>query len=638
MRHHLLAVILAFGTVSIARAQCPPSCPVPGGGSATTDCYAEFAGTGIRNNFPPYDPAKPKTAKELRCFDGDACDRDGEVNHSCQFDIDVCLHNADAALPACTPQDVTTAAVGKTSAPALAALQASINSLLPATTNVCTTGQSLTVPLKGPSAKELYKAARATVTVKVGAATGRDSDKLKLVCVPRDWPLHGYDQTNVHSTNSETVLSPANASQLVQKWNLPLTTGSVNGVTATPTVGFGLVYVASWNGSVYGVQASTGQVKWTYDTHTTFPVGVQSSPTVTADGRLIFGDADGRVHCLLAKTGELLWTNPVGGPIDHVWASPQVVAGRVFVGTASHTDNPCAPGYFHAFDLDTGALLWSHRTVPDKICNTDTTVECVSDADCGGTPGSCVAGCGAGVTATAAVSPDGATIYMATVGSFTFPSIGDSETVFAFDAANGSVLWKHRTQVGEQFSDGPPYHDWGFVNGPMLIQGDDGLGGTRPLLVASGKEGSLYALDPATGTPVWTHVFFPPPDFVGFGLFNGAIGWANHRIYAALYTTGADWPATNDHLFAFSDVDGATAWSAQIGQSWAHIALANGLVFADNNDTPQLFVHDAATGARLRTLTLPDTSSSGPSIVNGMVYVGYGIFGATGGVSAFGLP
>jgi len=53
---------------------------------------------------------------------------------------------------------------------------------------------------------------------------------------------------------------------------------------------------------------------------------------------------------------------------------------------------------------------------------------------------------------------------------------------------------------------------------------------------------------------------------------------------------------------------------------------------------PKVYVYDAATGVRLKALDIPTTTTAGPSIVDGTIYVGYGIGGPTGGVSAFGLP
>lgn len=606
---------------------------LPGGGPAQHDCHAEFSAPGLALNWPHYDPAKPKPGKEVRCFDGDAgCDADGEVNHECRFAVDVCLRNADPALPACTPADVVAVSVAAPGGdPGLTAMHAAANALLPATSTACTTGQGVTVPLKGPTGAGAYKRASKTVKVKAQTASANDSDKLKLTCVPRDWPSHGYDHRNHRATNVESTITPANAALLTERWSL------VSGaVTSTPTVGEGMVYVTSWDGKVYAVRAKDGAVRWTYDTGPSF-LGLQSSATLTADGRILVGDSDGDLYCLSAKKGTLLWTASVKGndpSSAHIWASPVVANGRVFMGRASHSDNPCTQGHLYAFDLDTGAELWSYATVPPRICNADTSLTCTIDSDC--PSGQCVDGKGGGVTASVAVSPDGETVYMASVGCYTFPSIGNSDSIFALDAATGTADWVYRTQTIQQFADGPPYQDYGFLNGPLLIDGQDGLGGTRPLVAAASKDGSIYAVDPATGASVWTRVVAPAPGFAGFGLFNAAVGYADHRFYAALYQfTG--WPAGNDHLFAFDDEAGATAWSEQIGTSWGSMAVANGVLFVGTNQSSNLLVHDAATGAQLNVLATPGQVNSGASIVGGMVFVGHGPSGP-GGVRAFGLP
>ena len=218
----------------------------------------------------------------------------------------------------------------------------------------------------------------------------------------------------------ETKLTPANVAQLEYKWGFDISIFGIASVTSTPTVGRKLVYITSWDGKVYALDRKKGKLKWTYDTESKNPSydidGVQTSATLTADGRLIVGDANADVHCLDAKKGTLLWKASVGDPDEttgeaaHAWASATVANNRVFVGRASHLDTPCTQGHMYAFDLDTGTELWRFATVPDNICDNDTAIECTTNGDCGG--GTCVPGLGAGVTATPAVSDDGETLVV----------------------------------------------------------------------------------------------------------------------------------------------------------------------------------------------------------------------------------
>lgn len=696
MKHALLAILLIASCPRIAAAQCPPSCPLPGGGAAEQDCHAEFAARGVRLNHPPFDPGNPAPRLELHCFDGDpGCDVDGAVDGVCTFDLDVCLHNADPALPACTPAPVTGVTFEGTADADLAAAQAAVSALLPASGNVCTAGQTLRVTLLRGADGRLAAAAKHVALAAVTDGAGTDDDTLDLTCVPHGWPSHGYNYGNHRATPLETVLTADNAATLTVKWHFDaraVTMGSLNAVSSTPTVGFGMVYVTSWNGTVYALREDTGEVEWTFKVTPTFPIGTQTSATLTADGRLIIGDADATVHCLDALTGRKLWERalsiPFGEepPADHHWGSATVANNRVFMGIASHSDLPCTRGRLVALDLDTGDVLWDLPTVPVSVCNNDTSQTCSGDGECNG--GTCIRGRGAGVTATVAVDATGETVYMNTVGCYTYPSIGDSDSMFRVEAATGRVVWKRRVQQPEQFAacedNGAEcrteadcsgaacttkmfYHDFGFLNGPLLIQADDGTGGTRPLIVSGSKSGTLYAFDPDNGMIAWTNAVVPTPvtpGFAAYGLFNGAIGFANQRIHAALNSVASPGGNPPNHLRAFSSLDGRELWHDEIGRSWSHVGIANDLLFVGTEDVmprcstdlqqectnddqcpgghcleaSPYYVYDARDGRRLNTLTLPADVAGGPSIVDGSVYIPYGTFDKDGGVVAYALP
>ncbi len=127
------------------------------------------------------------------------------------------------------------------------------------------------------------------------------------------------------------------------------------------------------------------------------------------------------------------------------------------------------------------------------------------------------------------------------------------------------------------------------------------------------------------------------PAFAGFGLFNGGVGFAADRLFAALYDHVPPLAPPPRHLMAFSAVDGSTAWEDEIGRSWSNVGLGGGLVLAGTLAASEVYVYDAVTGVRLATLDLPAITTAGPTIVDGTIYLGYGL-GGGGGMRAFGLP
>src|SRR5207247_10011017 len=90
--------------------------------------------------------------------------------------------------------------------------------------------------------------------------------------------------------------------------------------------------------------------------------GIQSSAAVV-DGVVYVVAADANVYALDALTGALKWKHSLGNPDPsvegaHVWSSPAVFNGKVYVGKSSHRDAPCVRGNVMALDAETGAEVW----------------------------------------------------------------------------------------------------------------------------------------------------------------------------------------------------------------------------------------------------------------------------------------
>ena len=72
----------------------------------------------------------------------------------------------------------------------------------------------------------------------------------------QDWPMYGRDPK--HSfTNPASLINAGNVGLLMPAWDF--TTGDV--VSASPAVVHGVVYVGSWDGFFYALDAATGVVK-----------------------------------------------------------------------------------------------------------------------------------------------------------------------------------------------------------------------------------------------------------------------------------------------------------------------------------------------------------------------------------------
>src|SRR4029453_3872455 len=212
---------------------------------------------------------------------------------------------------------------------------------------------------------------------------------------PADWTTYGFDLTRNRFNPQEGLINAATVPGLDVRWFFSTGTGTA-AVTASPSVVEGVVYVGAWNGTMYALDAFSGQPLWTFNINDPDPEnrggfpGIQAFETVV-DGVVYFGAADANVYALDALTGALMWKHSVGDPTvegAHVWSSPAVFNGKVYVGKSSHRDDPCVRGAVIALDAETGAEVWEFDPLPERICGTDTQKPCTTDADCSGS--SCV--------------------------------------------------------------------------------------------------------------------------------------------------------------------------------------------------------------------------------------------------------
>jgi len=106
------------------------------------------------------------------------------------------------------------------------------------------------------------------------------------------WPMFRADPSHSGLGTGRPALAPR------PLWNY--TTGSY--LYSSPAIINGVVYVGSFDGNIYALNATNGTKIWNY----TMGGQVLSSPAVI-DGKVYVGSSDGNVYALNADTGDKLW-------------------------------------------------------------------------------------------------------------------------------------------------------------------------------------------------------------------------------------------------------------------------------------------------------------------------------------------
>ena len=112
---------------------------------------------------------------------------------------------------------------------------------------------------------------------------------------------------------------------------------------SSPALSGDALFIGCSDGRLLCLSASTGRVIWVYRTPMVFkepPRGIMGSPAV-ADGVVLVGTADGRLIAAperdpdadgVITDSELLWSYPIGGMVT---SSPAVAQGRVYIAGAN---------------------------------------------------------------------------------------------------------------------------------------------------------------------------------------------------------------------------------------------------------------------------------------------------------------
>lgn len=251
---------------------------------------------------------------------------------------------------------------------------------------------------------------------------------------------------------------------------------------------------------------------------------------------VLAGDRYGYIHALDARNGRELWSRFMGtAPRHHqITGAPQVhedtlivpVSSKEVINTLVEPRLCCTShGIVRAVDLYTGATRWAFHTTDDARFQLSTGQMGPSGATVWGTP---------------AIDAQRGRVYVGTGQNLSHPATDTSSAIVALDLQTGERQWVFQPTPGDVWNVNcevapalnpgcaqPIGNDFDFGAPPVLVR----RSGRPDLLMAGGKDGVVYALDPDSGALRWS-------TRIGAGGKLGGVHWGmavdDRRVYAAV--------------------------------------------------------------------------------------------------------
>jgi outer membrane protein assembly factor BamB len=290
------------------------------------------------------------------------------------------------------------------------------------------------------------------------------------------WPAYLNGPLHTSYSPSQTYITPANATTLVQEWSQ--TAGAP--YIASPTVVGGSVYVGGANGWFYRLSVHTGKVLakvyiGRQPALTCPATGVSATATVARDPRshavtVYVAGGNGYLYALRATTLARTWRSRVAKPSKKIndyynWSSPTVANGKIYLGISSNCDRPLVRGGVMAFSQATGAKLAVLYTVPAGAKNA-----------------------GGSVWSSIGVAPGGDVYATTGNGPSKAPRLGASESVLKLNPDTLALLGSFKVPSAQVSEDGD------FGSSPVFFGSYVG---------ACNKNGYFYALHQSTMKLAW---------------------------------------------------------------------------------------------------------------------------------------
>jgi outer membrane protein assembly factor BamB len=443
-----------------------------------------------------------------------------------------------------------------------------------------------------------------------------------------DWPAYLDGPAHSSFNAADTAITPSNVASLVKKWRFkgdPKTmTGQPGpGLFSSPTVADGAVYIGANTGWFYKLNEATGAVMAMvflgYQPKLTCAArGFVSTATVAVDpsdgqDTVYVGAPDGYLYAMRASDLSLKWRSVIDIPSTTVsdyfeWSSPTVANGKIYIGSASHCDNPLTRGALVGYDQATGQEFARFFTVPSGIL-------------------------GGGIWSSAAVDSSG----------FVYVSTGTQpkNTKQRYYSVSLVKLDPNTLQPLAWFTvpNSQLHGDGDFGASPVTWTATIN-GVSTPMVGACNKNGIFYALDQSTMTVAWEEMIGTPNTTASpRAQCSAAPIYDGTSLYAASNPTTINGVSYRGSIRRLDPGTGAALWQTGLPNSVIGSPTMNGggviaVGTYDSTATPNaVYLVDASTGTIIRTLTTGGSTFAQSVFADGMLFTA----NVNGTLTAWGL-
>jgi outer membrane protein assembly factor BamB len=461
-----------------------------------------------------------------------------------------------------------------------------------------------------------------------------------------EWPLYGHDIANTRTQTAATGLGPSAVGGLTPAWAFSTSsTGDGTGFNTSPVVYGGCVFIGSFGGTAYALDAKSGHVIWQRKLEAPNPGSggaIVGAAAINGSAVIYLVDEFTAPYAIALNksSGAVIWKSaPFAPPLtssavqagSYANSSPIIANGFILAGWSPPEGNPTASGGFGLINAKTGQVVKMTPTIPQSA---------QEEGYAGGglwstpayDPATKYAYWGAG-------NPNSKEKQYKTTDAILKIDLNPSRSTFGQIVGSYEGNVDQYTQTLEELSHSPaceasanegvPYP----LDDPICGQLDLDFGAAANLFTTAAgekvvgdlqKSGVYHVADTNTMTPVWSTIVGPSC----FACNADSTAFDGSSIYGVA-TPGGD-------MFSLERSRGATNWVSPIadGTHYQSVSSADGVVWTVDGDS-NLDGVEASTGLPL--VRRPLSADAGAPVTNltsaGVAIAENKLFVAAGGAS-----